>query len=172
MKHRFLACLQADVSGYTRLIADHGEETVRMLTSYKAMIDRTVATYGGQVIDLAGDSLLAAFHTVADAVRCAIEAQRQLRAQNAGLPPDRRMQFRVGIDFGDVIVEDGRLYGDCVNVATRVQEVAKPGRICLAESALDRVSPILLSCEYLGERRLKNMDKPLRIYQVGSGCGE
>jgi adenylate cyclase len=82
------------------------------------------------------------------------------------------MQFRVGIDFGDVLVEEGRLYGGCVNVASRVQEVAAPGRICLSESAFDRVSPLLLPCRYLGERTVKNIAKPVRIYQVRVGCGE
>jgi class 3 adenylate cyclase len=168
MEHRFVACLHADVSGYSRLITDDAEETVRQLTAYQRMIGDLVATHGGRVINVAGDSLLAAFPTVPPAVRCAVEVQRQLLAQNTGLPPHRRMQFRVGIDYGDVIVEDGRLYGECVNVATRVQEIAAPGRICLTESAFDRVAPLLLPCDYLGERRVKNIEKPLRVYQIRS----
>jgi adenylate cyclase len=172
MEHRFVACLHADVSDDSRLNADNVEETVGLLTAYQDMIRGIVATYGGCVIDVAGDSLLAAFPAVPAAVRCAVEIQRRLRVRNAGLPPRRRMQFRVGIEFGDVVVDDGRLYGDCVNVATRVQEVAAPGRICLAESALDHVSPLLLPCEYLGERTVKDIDRPVRIYQVGAGCGE
>jgi class 3 adenylate cyclase len=166
MEHRFVACLHADVSGYSRLIADDVKETVRLLTSYQDMIGGLVAHHGGCVVNVAGDSLLAAFPTVPSAVRCAVEVQRQVLARNAGLPPHRRMQFRVGIEFGEVLVEDGRLYGECVNVATRVQEIAAPGRICLTESAFDRVAPLLLPCDYLGERMVKNIAKPLRVYQV------
>jgi adenylate cyclase len=172
MEHRLVACLHADVSGYSRLVTDNVEETAQLLTAYQDMIGGVVATYSGRVIDVAGDSLLAAFPTVPAAVRCAVEVQRRLRVRNAGLPPPRRMHFRVGIEFGDVVVDDGRLYGDCVNVATRLQEVAAPGRICLAGSAFDRVSPLSLPCEYLGERTVKSMTRPIRIYQVGAGCGE
>ena len=125
MEHRLVACLHADVSGYSRLITDDVEETARMLMSYQDMIGGLVVTHGGRVINVAGDSLLAAFPTVPAAVRCALEVQRQVLARNAGLPTHRRMQFRVGIEFGEVLVENGQLYGECVNVATRVQEIAR-----------------------------------------------
>jgi class 3 adenylate cyclase len=168
MEHRLVACLHADVSGYSRLIADDVEETARTLATYQQMIGRVVATHGGMVIDAAGDSLLAAFPTVPSAVQCAVEVQRQLRVRNAELPPHRRMQFRFGIEFGDVVVEDGRLYGDCVNVATRVQEIAEPGRVCLAGSAFDSIDGTLaLPLEYLGKRTVKNIRTPLRIYRIG-----
>jgi class 3 adenylate cyclase len=137
-----------------------------MLTSYQNMIGGVVAAHGGRLINVAGDSLLAAFATVPAAVRCAVEIQRQVFARNAGLPPHRRMQFRVGIEFGQVLVENGQIFGECVNVATRVQEIASPGRICLTESAFDRVAPLLLPCDYLGERSVKNIERPLRVYQV------
>jgi adenylate cyclase len=168
MEHRLAACLHADVSGYSRLITSDVEETARLLTSYQDMIGGLVAVYGGRVINVAGDSLLAAFPTVPDAVRCAVEVQRRIQARNAELPLHRRMQFRVGIEFGEVLVENGRFYGECVNVATRVQEIAAPGRICLTEAALDRVAPLLLPCDYLGERTVKNIERPLRVYQVRS----
>jgi class 3 adenylate cyclase len=168
MQHRLAACLHADVSGYSRLIAGDLEETARMLTSYQSMIGELVVTHGGRVINVAGDSLLAAFATVPAAVRCAVEVQRRVFARNAGLPPHRRMHFRVGIEFGEVLVEDGQIYGECVNVATRVQEIASPGRICLTESAFDRVAPLLLPCDYLGERSVKNIERPIRVYQVRS----
>jgi class 3 adenylate cyclase len=170
MEHRLVACLHADVSGYSRLIADDVEETARTLATYQQMIGRVVATHGGVVIDVSGDSLLAAFSTVPAAVRCAVEVQRQLRVRNGELPPHRRMQFRVGIEFGDVVADGGRLYGDCVNVATRVQEVAAPGRICLAGSAFDGLGGTLsLPVEYLGKRTVKNIRRPLRIYRIGDG---
>src|SRR5262249_54690934 len=105
------------------------------------------------------------------AVRCAVEVQRRLRASNAELPSSRRIEFRVGIEFGEVVVDNGRVYGHSINVATRVQEIAAPGRICLTESAFDHASPLMLPCEYLGERTVKNIDKPIRVYQVVAGCG-
>jgi class 3 adenylate cyclase len=166
MKRQLVACLHADVSGYSQLIAEDVEETARVLTSYQNMIGGLVATHGGRVINVAADSLLAAFATVPPAVRCAVEIQRQVFARNAGLPPHRRLPFRVGIEFGEVLVDSGQLYGECVNVATRVQEIASPGRICLTESAFDRVAPLLLPCDYLGERSVKNIERPIRVYQV------
>jgi adenylate cyclase len=167
MERRLVACLHADISGYSRLISDDVEETVRMLTTYHAVIGGIVESHDGRVIDVAGDSLLAEFRTVAGAVRCAVEIQQQVGARNAELPPHRRMEFRVGIDLGDVLVEGGRIYGDCVNVAARVQEVATPGSVCLAGSAFDHINGSLpLRFEYLGERTVKNIQKPLRIYRV------
>jgi adenylate cyclase len=167
MERRLVACLHADISGYSRLISDDVEETVRMLTTYHAVIGAIVESHSGRVIDVAGDSLLAEFPTVAGAVRCAVEIQQQMGARNAELPPHRRMEFRVGIDLGDVLVEGGRIYGDCVNVAARVQEVATPGSVCLAGSAFDHINGSLpLRFEYLGERTVKNIQKPLRIYRV------
>jgi adenylate cyclase len=171
LEHRLVACLHADVSGYSRLIADDVEATARQLTTYQHLIGNLVAAYGGRLIDTSGDNLLAAFPTVPVAVRCAVEVQRQLRASNAELSRGRRIEFRVGIEFGEVVVDDGRVYGHCVNVAARVQEIASPGRICLTESAFDRASPLLLPCEYLGEQTVKNIDEPIRVYQIVAGCG-
>ena len=167
MEHRLAACLHADISGYSRLIADDVEATVRMLEICWAMIDRIVTVHSGRLIDVAGDSLLAEFPTVDAAVRGAIEMQRQLGARNAPLPQHRRIEFRVGIDRGDVLVAGRRIYGDCVNVAARVQEVAAPGGICLAGSAFDHIDGSLpLRFEYLGERTVKHIQRPLRIYRL------
>lgn len=172
MDRRIAACLHADIKDYSRLIADDVEETVRMLTECQAVIGNSVAAHGGRVVDLAGDSLLAEFATVIPAVRSAIDIQRQLRAGNAGLPPHRRMEFRVGIDLGHVLVVGGRLYGDCVNVAARVQEVAAPGSICLAGSAFDHIDGLAVRFEYLGERTVKNMENPLRVYRIDGYAAE
>ena len=167
IEHRVAACLHADVSGYSRLIADDVEATVRVLTIYRAMIGRIVSRYGGRVIDASGDNLLAEFPAVPGAVRGAVEIQRQLGARNAVLPPHRRIEFRVGIDLGEVLVEGSHIYGDCVNVAARVQEMAAPGGICLAGSAFDQIDGSLpLHFEYLGERTVKNVQRPLRIYRL------
>jgi class 3 adenylate cyclase len=170
MEHRRVACLYADVSGYSRLIADNVDQTVQMLADCQAVFAQQVVSHGGVVADVAGDSLLAVFSTVEAAVRCAIDVQRQLRVRNAALPPHRRLQLRIGIDTGEVLVERGRLYGNCVNLATRVQELASPGRICLAGSALDHLEGLSsLRVEDLGERTVKHFDRPLRIYQIDDG---
>jgi adenylate cyclase len=169
MEQRHIACLYADVSGYSRLIAHDVEETMRMLADCQAVFGHVVASHGGVLADVAGDSLLAVFSTVEAAVRCAMEVQRQLRVRYAAVPPHRRLQLRVGIDTGEALVERGRLYGNCVNLATRIQEAASPGRICLSGSALDFAGLSWLRVEDLGERTVKHFDRPLRIYQVDDG---
>jgi adenylate cyclase len=168
-RHRLAACLHADICEYSRLIADDVETTVRMVNLYRAMMRGVVLAHGGWVIDMSGDSVLAEFPSVGGAVRAAVEIQRELASRNAGLPVDRRIEFRVGIEVGDVLVDDGRIYGDCVNVAARVQEVAAPGGICLGGSAFDHVDRSLSErFTHLGERRVKNIRKPQRIYRLAS----
>lgn len=140
---------------------------MRTLTAYRAVIRRVVAKHRGRVVDVAGDSFLAQFPSAVGAVQCALEIQRKLAARNAVLPADRRLEFRVGIDVGHVLVDSGRIYGDCVNIAARVQEVAPPGGICVAGSAYDCITPATpLRLDYLGERQAKNIERPVRIYQV------
>lgn len=167
MEERRAACLHADVSGYCRLIAADTQSTVRTLTVYRAMMSCVVAKHGGRVVDTAGDSLLAEFGNVSDALWGALDMQRELENHNAVLPPSRRLEFRVGIDLGNVLVEGEGIFGDCVNIAARVQQMAAPGSVCLAGSAYDQIDTALpLSFEYLGEHVFKNMDTPLRIYRV------
>ncbi len=128
---------------------------------------RLVARHGGRVVDTAGDSFLAEFPTISRAVRCAVGLQQELSRHNAELPPSRRVEFRVGIDLGDVLVHDGRIYGHCVNTAARVQAIASPGSVCIAGSAYDRIDAALpLQFEYLGEHVVRNIDEPLRVYRV------
>lgn len=168
METRVIACLHADVSGYCRLINDDVESTVRTLTAYRTMMIGQVLRHDGRVVDTAGDSFLAEFASVSRAVACAVHIQRELEEHNARLPASRRLEFRVGIDLGNVVVEGERIYGDCVNIAARVQESASPGSVCLAGTAYDLVDRALLPLqfEYLGERQVKNIDKPQRIYRV------
>jgi adenylate cyclase len=169
-----VACLHADVSDYCRLIAADVHSTVRTLTAYRAVMTRLVQRHRGRVVDTAGDSLLATFACVSDATRCAVSIQNELERHNAGLPAHRRMRFRVGIDLGEVIVVDGRIYGDCVNVAARVQQIAPAGSIYLAGSAYDEIdAAVPLHLEALGERSFRNIDSPRRLYQVSvDGPGE
>jgi adenylate cyclase len=169
-EHRLVACLQADVWSDGLLIGD--DETRRSVASCQDLIAEVVATYGGRVNDVLGNRLLGTFLTVPAAVRCAVEVQHRMRFRNAGVHPGRQLQVRIGVAFGRVIVGDGRLHGDCLDVAARVQEVAAPGGVCLSQSAFDRVSPLLLPCRYLGERTVENSERTVRIYQVRAGCGE
>ena len=167
MERRLAACLHADVTGFCRLIASDVESTVITLTAYRDLIIRVVAEHEGRVVDTAGDSVLAEFNSVSAAVRCAVNIQRELESHNAVLSPDRRLEFRVGIDLGHVIVESGRIYGDCVNIAARVQQGAPPGSISLAGTAYDGIDDTLpLRFAYLGEQAVKNFDKPQRVYRV------
>lgn len=167
MKHRGAACLYADVSRFCRLISDDVQSTVRTLTAYRALMAQAVARHGGRVVDTAGDSFLAEFATIARAVRCAVALQQELSRHNAGLPPGRRVEFRVGIDLGDVLVHDGRIYGNSVNTAARVQAIAPPGGVCIAGSAYDRLeAAVPVQFKYLGEHVVRNIDEPLRVYRV------
>ena len=167
MKERVAACLYADVNGYCLLIGADVQSTVHTLTAYRALMTRMVVKHGGRVVDMAGDSFLAEFSTIARAVRCAIDLQRELSDHNSGLPPGRRVEFRVGIDLGDVLVHGGRIYGNCVNTAARVQSIAPPGSVCIAESAFDRLdAPLARQFEYHGEHVAKNIPEPLRVYRT------
>jgi len=167
MEQERVACLHADVTGYCRHITNDVHATVRTLTAYRGVMVNLVGKHGGRVVDAAGDSLLAAFGSATDALRCAVDIQRALATRNAGLPASRRLKFRIGIDLGEVVIEDGRLYGDCVNIAARVQQLALPGTIYLAGSAYDNIDPALpLRLDYLGERAVRNIHEPQRLYGV------
>ena len=167
MTQRLAACLYADVSGYSRLIGADVHSTVRTLTAYRTLMSNIVGKHGGRVVDAAGDSLLAEFFSVTKAVQAAMELQRDLKRYNALLPADRRVEFRVGIDLGEVLAEGRRIYGNCVNTAARVQQIAEPGSVCIAGSAYDRLDGVLsMQFEYLGRKLVKNFDEPLRVYRV------
>ena len=162
-----IACLHADVSGYCRLIAADVTSTVRRLTAYRAMMADAINKHGGTVVDTAGDSVLATFASVGDAVTCAVDIQRELETRNAGLPRERRMTFRIGIEMGDALVEAGGVYGNCVNIAARVQQAAPPGSIYVAGAAYDDLEGALpLRLEYVGQSVVKSIDKPQRLYRV------
>jgi adenylate cyclase len=164
---RLVAILSADAEGYSRLMGDDEAATVRTITEYRALISARVVNHGGRVVDAPGDNLLAEFTSVVDAVRCAVEVQRELRARNATLPEARRMPFRIGINLGDVIVDDGRLYGDGVNIAARLEGLAEGGDICLSGTAYDQVEGKLpLAYDRLGEHTVKNIARPVRVYRV------
>jgi TolB-like protein/class 3 adenylate cyclase len=168
-KRKLAAILSADVEGYSRLMDDDEEATVRTLTSYRSAITDLVQQYRGRVVDSPGDNILADFTSVVDAVNCAVEIQRDLAERNAELPDNRKMQFRIGVNLGDVIDEDGRIYGDGVNIAARVESMAEAGSICISGRAFDQVANKLgLGYENLGEHQVKNISTPIRVYRVQS----
>src|SRR5882672_10451336 len=165
MERKLAAIFSTDVAGYSRLMGDDEEATIRTLTAYRALISSLVQHYRGRVVDSPGDNLLAEFASVVDAVRCAVEIQQALKTNNAELPEHRQMQFRIGINLGDVIVEGERLYGDGVNIAARLESLAEPGGICISGKVFDEVENKLpLTYESLGEQTVKNIAKPVRVF--------
>jgi class 3 adenylate cyclase len=171
-KRKLAAILSADVEGYSRLMDDDEEATVRTLTSYRTAISDLVQQFRGRIIDTPGDNFLADFTSVVDAVNCAVEIQRELAERNAELPDNRKMQFRIGVNLGDVIDEDGRIYGDGVNIAARVESLAEAGGICISGRAHDQVENKLgLEYEDLGKHEVKNISRPIQVYRVLSYPG-
>jgi adenylate cyclase len=166
-KRKLTAILSADVKGYSRLMGEDEETTVRTITTYRGMMASLIQQYRGRVVDSPGDNLLAEFVSVVDAVQCAVEIQRVFKAKNAELPENRRMEFRIGINLGDVIEEGERIYGDGVNIAARIENLAEGGGICISGSAYEQIeNKLVLGYEYLGEHTVKNIAKPVRVYRV------
>ncbi len=167
VKRKLTAILSADVKGYSRLMGEDEISTMQTLKKYRELMVSLVREYEGRVIDSPGDNILADFGSVVDAVECAVKIQRELKEGNAKLSEDRRMEFRIGVNLGDVIDDDGRIYGDGVNVASRVEGLAEGGGICISGTAFDQIGKKLpLGYEYLGEQEVKNIEKPVRVYKV------
>jgi len=166
-KRKLSAILSADVKGYSRLMGEDELATVRTLEAYREMIAEVIRNYSGRVVDSPGDNVLAEFASVVDAVESAVEIQNELKAKNAELPENRRMEFRIGINLGDVIEEGERIYGDGVNVAARIEGLSEGGGICISRTSFDQVKNKLnLGYEYLGEHAVKNITEPVRVYRV------
>jgi class 3 adenylate cyclase len=171
-KRKLTAILSADVEGYSRLMDDDEEATVHTLTSYRTAITDFVQQFRGRIVDTPGDNILADFTSVVDAVNCAVEIQRELAERNALLADNRKMQFRIGVNLGDVIDEDGRIYGDGVNIAARVESLAEAGGICISGRTHDQVENKLgLEYEDLGKHEVKNISRPIQVYRVLSFPG-
>lgn len=167
MQRKLAAILSADAAGYSRLMAEDDVATVKLIATCRSTVGELAAAHGGRVVDSPGDNILAEFGSAIDAVRAAVGMQEKLAACNAGLPETRRMAFRVGINLGDVIVEDGRLYGDGVNVAARIEALAEAGGICISGKVYEEVSRKLdAAFEDLGEHSLKNIAAPVRVYRI------
>jgi adenylate cyclase len=167
VKRKLTAILSADVKGYSRLMAEDEEWTVHTLNTYKDVMRGLIQQHRGRVVDAPGDNILAEFASVVDAVQCAVEIQQVLRAKNAMLPDNRRMEFRIGINLGDVIEERDTIYGDGVNIAARLEGLAEAGGICISGSAYEQIENKLpLRYDYLGEHEVKNIAKPVRAYRA------
>jgi class 3 adenylate cyclase/TolB-like protein/Tfp pilus assembly protein PilF len=166
-KRRLAAILSADVTGFSRLMEADEEGTLRTLKTYRAGIDALIARHDGRIVGTAGDSVLAEFASPVEATRCAVEIQKELARQNADLPSDRRLEFRIGINLGDVVVEGTDLFGDGVNVAARLQALADPGGILISGGIYDQIkTKVPLGYDFLGAQRVKNIVEPVRVYRL------
>ena len=166
-KRKLTAILSADAVGYSRLMAEDETATVTTIASYREIMASLVKQHRGRVVDSPGDNLLAEFSSVVDAVQCAVAVQSEFQTRNAELAENRRMEFRIGINLGDVIDEEDRIYGDGVNVAARLEALADPGGVCVSKTAFDQIETKLpLGYEYLGEQTVKNIPKPIGAYRV------
>jgi adenylate cyclase len=164
---RLAAILAADIAGYSALVGKDEARTVRDLKEHQAAILPMIGQFGGRIIDTAGDGILAEFASVVSAVECAVAVQKIMAERNSATEQSQRMQFRIGVNVGDVIYDDARIYGDGVNVAARLEGIAKPGGICLSEDAYRQVRGKLdISISDAGEQRLKNISNPIRVYRV------
>jgi adenylate cyclase len=167
VRRKLTAILSADVKGYSRLMGEDEEWTIRTLSAYRETMRGLIQQHRGRVVDATGDNLLAEFASVVDAVQCAVEIQQVLRAKNAMLPENRRMEFRIGINLGDVIEEGDKIFGDGVNIAARLEGLAEAGGICISGSAYEQIENKLpLRYDYLGEHEVKNIAKPVRVYRA------
>jgi adenylate cyclase len=173
LERKLTAILCADVHGYSRLMGQDEEATLRTLSSHRKVIDSLIERHRGRFVNSAGDSVLAEFVSVVNAVQYAVEIQNTLKADNAEVAPERRMQFRIGVNLGDVMVEGGQIYGDGVNVAARLESLAEPGGICISGFVHDQVKgKLALNYQDLGTQQVKNIAEPVRVYRVLSEVGE
>jgi adenylate cyclase len=173
VKRKLIAILSADVKGYSRLMGEDEIGTIRTLNSYKEVMAQLIQHHHGRIVDAPGDNVLAEFASVVDAVQCAVEIQKELKTRNAELPENRRMEFRIGINLGDVIEEGDKIFGDGVNIAARLEGLAEAGGICISGSAYEQIENKLpLKYEYLGEHEVKNIARPVRVYRAQIEPGE
>jgi adenylate cyclase len=167
IERKLAAILSADVQGFSRLMGQDEEATLRTLQAYREVTDALILQHRGRIVGTAGDSILAEFASVIEAVQCAVEIQRDLQLKNAELPAQRRMEFRIGINLGDVMVDGEQIYGDGVNIAARVQALADARGICISGTVYDQVmNKLALEYEYLGEQQVKNIVQLVRVWRV------
>jgi TolB-like protein/class 3 adenylate cyclase/Flp pilus assembly protein TadD len=168
VERRLAAILAADVAGYSRLMGVDEEGTLAALKAYRReLIDPKISEHRGRIVKSTGDGALVEFASAVDAVRCAMEIQRAMAERNADVPEDRRIEFRIGINVGDIIIDEGDIYGDGVNIAARVETLASPGAICLSDNAYQQMKgKLALDVSDMGEQQLKNIAQPMRVYII------
>jgi class 3 adenylate cyclase len=167
LERRLATILMADVVGYSKMMGEDEERTIEVLRGHREIFDEMLRLHRGRIFNTAGDAILAEFPSAVDAVRCATEVQAALRTRNDHLPPEQRMWFRIGVNLGDVIVQNGDLLGDGVNVAARIQTVAEPGGVCIAGSVYDQIqNKLSLHFRQLGEKTFKNIAQPIRTFSI------
>lgn len=167
MKRKIAAILAADIAGYSRLVSEDEEETLRRLTDYQRLFKEQITEAGGRVFKTAGDSVLAEFPSAVDALRCAVNVQESLRIRNQAYPASRQMAYRIGLTIGDVVDQDGDLLGDGVNIAARLETLAQPGGICVSKVMHDAVSSKLsVTFKDLGQQTVKNIPAPIHVFAV------
>jgi len=167
IERKLVAILAADIQGYSRLMGIDEENTLATLSAHRAITDALIEQHGGRICGTAGDSVLAEFASVVAAVQCAVEIQHDLAQANLALGEERRMWFRIGINIGDVMVKDGDIFGDGVNIAARIEGLAEPGGICISRGVHDHVRRKLpYGFEDLGEQSVKNIAQPIRVFRL------
>jgi len=167
MERRLAAILAADVKGYSHLTELNEEASTVTLRMYRAVVEESISAHRGHVFSSAGDGVVAEFPSVVEAIRCGVEIQNEIAERNASISEDGRMQFRIGVNLGDVIAEDNNLYGTGVNVAVRLEQLADPGGICISQTVYDQVRKIVeIPFEDIGERHLKNIAEPVHVYRI------
>jgi adenylate cyclase len=174
VERRLAAILAADVAGYSRLMGVDEEGTLAALKDLrKSLIDPKITEHRGRIVKTTGDGALVEFASAVDASRCALEIQRAMSERNVDIPGDRRIELRIGINVGDIIIDGGDIFGDGVNVAARLEGLAEPGGICVSGRVQEDVEgKIGIAFEDAGEQQLKNIARPVRVYRVGVGAGE
>src|SRR6266571_8087765 len=167
MERKLAAIFSADVKGYSRLMGEDEEATIRTLTTYREVMTTLIQQYRGRVVDSPGDNLLAEFASAVDAMQGALAIQRELSVRNAALPAHRKMAYRIGINVGDVVVEGERIYGDGVNIAARLESLAEGGGLCISGTVYDQIeNKLALTYTACSEQTVKNIKQPVRVYHV------
>ncbi len=166
-KRKLTAILSADVKGYSRLMGEDELATIETLKKYRILISSLTEQFRGRVVDSPGDNLLAEFGSVVDAVECAVKIQDELKKENDEFPESRRMEFRIGVNLGDVVEDGERIYGDGVNIAARIEGLADGGGICISRNTYEQIkNKISVGYEYLGEHSVKNIKDPIGVYRL------
>src|SRR5215475_5821193 len=167
MERRLAAILAADVAGYSHHTEVDEEASTAALRMYRAVVEESISAHRGHIFSSAGDGVVAEFPSIVEGIRCAVEIQNEIAERNSSVPEKQQMQFRIGVNLGDVITEDNNLYGTGVNVAVRLEQLAEPGGICISQTVYDQVRKIVeIPFEDIGERRLKNIAEPIHVYRI------